>query len=47
MAKMRLKTGDVLELPLDEAINFMVRNSNLIAPLKSGMPKPKRPLPLV
>lgn len=46
MAKMRLKNGEVIELPLDKAILVMVRNPELVAPLKSGMPKPKRPLPL-
>lgn len=42
MGKLRLKTGEVLELPLEEAVEFMLENPDLIAALKSGKPRQKR-----
>jgi hypothetical protein len=42
MAIAKLKTGEVIEKPLDEMLEFMVENPDALGHLESSKPMPKR-----
>lgn len=44
MAKILLKTGETVELPFHEALEYIVANADRIQPQASDSPMPKRRL---
>lgn len=44
MATAKLKNGQVLELPLEDMLDFIVVNSDQVEPQKSEKPMPRRRL---
>ncbi len=42
MATAKLKTGEIIEKPLEEMLEFMVENPDALGHLESSRPLPKR-----
>ena len=45
MGKILLKTGEIIDLPLEESLDFIALHADLIEPQKSDQPMPKRRKP--
>jgi hypothetical protein len=45
MGKILLKAGEILDLPLQESLDFIAAHADLIEPQKSDRPMPKRRKP--
>jgi len=45
MGKILLKAGEILDLPLQESLDFIASHADLIEPQKSDQPMPKRRKP--